>query len=163
MVIDLSVENPGRMLYYVAMATVGSLAGCIWLYLLAKKGGEALFRKHAGLHAERTQRWVRRNAFMTMFISSILPPPLPLFKVVVLAEGMFQVRLSTFVMALVLGRGVRFLIEGVLGVRYGRAALVFMEAHRIAFVGWGLASLVALWLIAKIALRERESQAGEKV
>lgn len=156
MVIDLSVRKPSHMPLYVALAVIGSLAGCAWLYYLAKKGGEALFRKRAGIHANRTQRWVRRNAFVTMFISSILPPPLPLFKIVVLAEGVFQVRFSTFALALLAGRGVRFFAEGILAVYYGAAVLVFLETHRIEFAIGGAAALLALWLAGKFFLREAE-------
>jgi membrane protein YqaA with SNARE-associated domain len=153
MVIDLSVQRPGRMIVYVTLATLGSLAGCMWLYLLAKKGGEAYFRKHAGVHAERTKRWVDRNAFMTMFISSILPPPLPLFKIVVLADGVFQARFTTFAAALLLGRAVRYFAEGILAVRYGAVTLTFLIAHKIAFAAWGFAGLVALWAASKYFLR----------
>jgi membrane protein YqaA with SNARE-associated domain len=156
MVIDLSVRQPSHMVLYASLAVIGSLAGCVWLYYLAKKGGEALFRKRAGIHANRTQRWVRQNAFVTMFISSILPPPLPLFKIVVLAEGVFQVRFRTFALALLAGRGVRFFAEGILAVYYGAAVLIFLETHRIAFAIGGAAALVALWIAGKVFLREAE-------
>ena len=154
MVIDLSVNHPSLMPLYSSLAVIGSFAGCVWLYFLAKKGGEAYFHKHAGIHALRTRRWVDRNAFVTMFISSILPPPLPLFKIVVLAEGVFQARFSTFVMALLLGRGLRFFGEGILAVRYGPLVLDFLEAHRIAFAIGGAASLLLLWLASKFFLKE---------
>lgn len=154
MVIDLSVSHPSKMPLYSFLAVIGSLAGCVWLYFLAKKGGEAYFNKHAGIHAVRTRRWVDRNAFVTMFISSILPPPLPLFKIVVLAEGVFQVRFSTFALALLLGRGVRFFGEGILAVHYGPVVLDFLEAHRIAFAVGGAASLLLLWLASKFFLKE---------
>lgn len=154
MVIDLSVNHPSLMPLYASLAVIGSFAGCVWLYFLAKKGGEAYFHKHAGIHAVRTRRWVDRNAFVTMFISSILPPPLPLFKIVVLAEGVFQVRLSTFALALLLGRGVRFFAEGLLAIHYGPAALDFLEAHRIAFAVGGGLSLVLLWFASKFLLKE---------
>jgi membrane protein YqaA with SNARE-associated domain len=153
LVIDLSVQNPARMPYYAAMAVIGSLAGCVWIYLLAKKGGEAFFERRAGAHAERTKRWVDQNAFATMFISSILPPPLPLFKVVVLAEGVFQVPMGTFVGGLLLGRGVRFFGEGLLAIRYGPAALVFLQAHRLAFAIGGLAVLAVLYTVSQLYLK----------
>jgi membrane protein YqaA with SNARE-associated domain len=153
LVIELTIQNPARMPYYAAMAVIGSLAGCLWIYLLAKKGGEAFFHRRAGVHAERTRRWVDQNAFATMFISSILPPPLPLFKVVVLAEGVFQVPIGAFIGALLLGRGVRFFGEGVLAIRYGPAALVFLQAHRIAFAVWGLVVLAALYAGSQLYLR----------
>src|SRR3984957_13820275 len=128
LVIQLSFINPKRMPYYAAMAALGSLAGCIWLYLLAKKGGEAFFHRHAGGRGGKTKRWVTRTAFLSVFLPAILPPPFP-FKIFVLAEGVFQVPLRTFVLSLLLGRGLRYLVEGILAVRYGDAALRFMIAH----------------------------------
>src|SRR5271154_1032727 len=111
LVITLSIRNPARMPYYAAMAALGSLAGCIWLYLLAKKGGEAFFHRHAGGRAGKAKRWVKRNAFLSVFLPAILPPPFP-FKIFVLAEGVFQVPLRTFVVSILFGRGLRYLVEG---------------------------------------------------
>src|ERR1700758_5407727 len=67
LVIELSRERPARMPYYAAMAALGSLAGCIWLYLLAKKGGEVYFQRRAGRAARKARRWVDRNAFLSVF------------------------------------------------------------------------------------------------
>ena len=160
LVIELAVRNPARMPLYAMMAVLGSLAGCIWIYLLAKKGGEEFFNRRAGIHARRTRRWVDRNAFATMFISSILPPPLPLFKVVVLAEGVFQVPIGTFAAALLLGRGVRFFAEGILAIRYGPAALTFLQTHRLAFAFWGLVVLVVLYAASQLYLRRLHKAEG---
>ncbi len=140
LVIEESIQNPARMPYYAFMATVGSLAGCIWLYALAKKGGEVFFHSRAGRHAERARRWVDSNAFLSVFIPAILPPPLP-FKVFILAEGVFQVPLRTFVIALLLGRGLRYFGEGFFAVRYGEAATQFLLAHG------RLAALIAVGVI----------------
>src|SRR5271154_1262809 len=75
LVIELSVRNHARMPYYAMMAALGSLAGCIWIYLLAKKGGEAYFHRHRGAH--KVKGWVQRNAFLSVFIPGVLPPPFP--------------------------------------------------------------------------------------
>jgi membrane protein YqaA with SNARE-associated domain len=149
LVIDLSIQRPARMPYYCAMAALGSLAGCVWIYLLAKKGGEVYFRRHAGGGAERVKRWVDSHAFLSVFIPGILPPPFP-FKVFVLAEGVFQVPLRTFVLALLLGRGLRYFAEGILAVRYGDAALVYLMAHKIAVVLSILGVLLALYLLSRL-------------
>lgn len=133
LVIELSVQRPGRMPYYAAMAALGSLAGCLWLYLLAKKGGEAFFHRRAGRGAVRAKKWVQNRAFLSAFIPAILPPPLP-FKIFVLAEGVFQVKLKTFTGALLLGRGLRYFSEGILAVYYGAATLHFLIAHNRAFL-----------------------------
>jgi membrane protein YqaA with SNARE-associated domain len=128
LVIESSIQRPARMPYYCAMAALGSLAGCIWLYLLAKKGGEVYFKRHARSGAERIRGWVDRNAFVSTFVPAILPPPFP-FKVFVLADGVFQVPLRTFVIALLLGRSLRYFAEGLLAVRYGPVILRYALSH----------------------------------
>lgn len=142
LVIEVSMHTPARMPYYCAMAALGSLAGCIWLYLLAKKGGEALFERRAGKIALQIKRWVLSNAFLSVFLPAVLPPPVP-FKPFILAEGVFQVPLRTFVLGLLLGRGVRYFLEGILAVRYGEAVLVYLLSHKgeFAFLAAGVAAL----------------------
>jgi len=132
LVIEVSINKPSRMPYYCAMAALGSLAGCIWLYLLAKKGGEAYFHRHAGRTAVHIKRWVQSNAFLSVFLPAVLPPPVP-FKPFILAEGVFQVPLRTFVLALLLGRGLRYFAEGILAVRYGDAVFLYIGAHKLGF------------------------------
>ena len=151
--IQLCVANHARMPYYAAMAALGSLCGCLMLYGLAKKGGEAFFHKHAGGKAEKIKEWVEKNAFLSAFVPAILPPPFP-FKPFVLAEGVFQVPWRTFVMAILLGRGLRYGTEGILAVRYGDGALGFLKAHGAAFaISVGVAILI-LYLVSHFLLHK---------
>jgi membrane protein YqaA with SNARE-associated domain len=154
LVIELSSEKPARMPYYAAAAALGSLAGCIWLYWLAKKGGQAFFHRRAGKAARRARQWVDRNAFLSVFIPAILPPPFP-FKVFVLAEGVFQVPLRTFVMALLLGRGLRYFAEGLFGVKYGQQALLFLVTHGSAFAVAALVVILFLYLGVRLFLYDK--------
>jgi membrane protein YqaA with SNARE-associated domain len=151
LVMKMCIDRPGRMLYYVVMATLGSLLGCIWIYWLAKKGGEVYFHRHGGRYALKAKRWVDSHAFLSLFIPAILPPPMQ-FKVFVLAEGVFQVPLRTFVLALVLGRGVRYLAEGVFAVRYGQGALVYLVSHAGLFILMVAGLLVLIYLGNRLVL-----------
>ena len=132
LVMRLCMERPARMIYYAAMATLGSLLGCMWIYWLAKKGGEAYFHRHGGRAALTAKRWVENHAFLSIFVPAVLPPPMQ-FKVFVLAQGVFQVPLRTFALALVLGRGFRYLAEGIFAVKYGLQALEFLIQHALLF------------------------------
>jgi membrane protein YqaA with SNARE-associated domain len=154
LVIELTVEKPGRMPYYVAMAALGSLAGCIWLYLLAKKGGEIYFHRHARGAGERIKEWVDSHAFLSVFVPAILPPPLP-FKVFVVAEGVFQVPLRTFVGALLCGRGLRYATEGILAVLYGEAVLNYLTAHSKAFALSAVGVLALLYVASRLMFRAK--------
>jgi membrane protein YqaA with SNARE-associated domain len=148
LLIHVSIARPARMPLYAAMAATGSLCGCIWLYLLAKKGGEAYFQRHASGRADHVKKWVESHAFLSVFIPAILPPPFP-FKIFVLAEGVFQVPLRTFVLAILLGRGLRYAVEGILAVRYGEDAIRFLTEHSAIFG----ASVVVVLLLMFLAGR----------
>jgi membrane protein YqaA with SNARE-associated domain len=151
--IQLCVANPARMPYYAFMAAFGSLAGCVVLYALAKKGGEAFFHKHARGKAETIKRWVEQHAFLSAFLPAVLPPPIP-FKPFVLAEGVFQAPWRTFVLAILLGRGLRYGAEGILAVRYGDSALVFLKTHGIAFALGTIAAVLVLYAVTHFTMHK---------
>ena len=157
LVMRLCMERPSRIPYYAAMATLGSLLGCVWIYWLAKKGGEVYFHRHGGRYALTAKRWVDNHAFLSIFIPAILPPPMQ-FKVFVLAEGVFQVRLRTFVLALVLGRGVRYSAEGIVAVKYGQQALEFLIAHAVALTLGVVALLIVLFVADRLFVHTAPAQ-----
>ena len=147
LLIELCIANHARMPYYAAMAALGSLSGCLVLYFIAEKAGEAFFHKHAGGKAEKIKQWVDKNGFLSAFIPAVLPPPFP-FKPFVLAEGVFQVPVKTFILAIFLGRSLRYGLEGVLAVRYGDAALGYLKSHGGTFVLGVLLLMLVLYLVS---------------
>src|ERR1700740_2600962 len=99
LVIELSIQRPVRMPFYAAMATLGSVAGCLVLYYIAKKGGEAVFHERGGPHAKRIPSWTKRNGFVSILATALLPPPTP-FKIFVAAAGALEMPVQTFVLGL---------------------------------------------------------------
>ena len=138
------------MPYYVAMAAVGSLAGCICIYMLARKGGEAYYRKTQGHPPARLRALIERYPIACVLLPALAPFPVP-FKPFVIAQGVFQVPFAAFVVGTLLGRGCRFFLEGFLGVRYGAAAKQFLFHQK-----W--ASLVIVLCIAAIFFAVRRLQ-----
>jgi membrane protein YqaA with SNARE-associated domain len=154
LVIDLSIRNPARMPYYAAMATLGSVAGCLLVYYLAWKGGEAMFHKHAGPRARHIHSWITRNGFVSILVTALLPPPTP-FKVFVIAAGALEMPVRPFVLGLVVARTFRFFGEGFLAVKYGDQASHFLLSHKLEFAGMILCVVLFLYLVSRIAFRPR--------
>jgi membrane protein YqaA with SNARE-associated domain len=152
LVVELSVLHPGRMPLYAAMATLGSLVGCLMVYYVARKGGEKYFQKHAGGRAARIREWLARNAFLAVAVPSILPPPMP-FKLFVIGAGVFQVGVRPFSLAVVAGRGFRYLALGILAVRYGEAAGQAIAQHKLLFAAAALGFVLASYLVTRSAFR----------
>ncbi len=129
LIVTLSIEKPQRMLYYATMTTIGSIAGCLLLFWTGRKGGEVLLRKRFAEHQIATvSRWYRKYGILAVMIPSILPPPTP-FKIFVLFAGAFKVRTGVFIVAIALGRGFRYFLEGTLAVRYGEEAIHTMQRN----------------------------------
>ena len=124
-VMRLSSLHPLRMPFYVAMAALGSLGGCVLIYWLARKGGEAVYPETPGQSRKGIQRFMEQHPVACVFLPAVAPFPVP-FKPFVIAQGVFQVPFVTFLLGTLVGRSVRFFIEGYLAVRYGEAAKEFV-------------------------------------
>jgi membrane protein YqaA with SNARE-associated domain len=154
LLIDLSIAHPARMPLYALMAMLGSVLGCILLYFLAEKGGEAFFHKRAGDHAHAIRHWVERNGFGGILITALLPPPTP-FKIFVFAAGVFEVPLASFVSAVSLARAVRYFGVGYLAIRFGDQAMPFLGAHKLQVTAAIFAFAVISYLLSRLILRHK--------
>ena len=61
LVITLSTARPAWMVLYVLSATLGSVAGCLFLYGLARAGGHAFLEKRVGAERSRKIRQDRKS------------------------------------------------------------------------------------------------------
>jgi membrane protein YqaA with SNARE-associated domain len=142
LVVWMVARNHDRLWLYVLSTTLGSLVGCLIMYAIGRKGGEALVRRRfAGSNVERTMATFQRHGVLAVLIPAILPPPAP-FKIFVLLAGVAQISAAKFTIAVVIGRGARYLVLGILAIEYGDRALAYMQEHGVA------ASLAAIGLLA---------------
>jgi membrane protein YqaA with SNARE-associated domain len=160
LLIDLSFHHPARMPIYASMAALGSVIGCILIYFLARKGGEALFHRRAGRHAAAIRHWVERNGFAGILIAALLPPPIP-FKVFVIAGAVFEVPFWSFVIAVALARSVRYFGLGFLAARYGRGALPFVIQHKWQVALGFVVFVAACYAASRIILRQHAQRHDE--
>jgi membrane protein YqaA with SNARE-associated domain len=155
LLIQLSMRQPARMPLYASMAALGSLLGCVLLFLLARKVEEAAFHKRVGARGAAIRHWVERNGFGGMLVAAMLPPPTP-FKFFVLAAGVFEVPLASFASAIGLARTIRYFGVGYLAVRYGRDALPYLGQHWLRVTLIVIAIVAASYAVSRIVLKERK-------
>lgn len=153
---ELSSRHPLRMPYYAAMAALGSLGGSIWIYWLARKGGEAYFRRTQGHAPGKIRKFIKENPMASVFMPAVAPFPVP-FKPFVVAQGVFQVPFAIFVIGTLAGRGALFFVEGYLGARYGLAAKHFIVDQKWPSVALALGLVLLFLTIRRLpALRKIE-------
>ncbi len=129
LVVSMSHKSPEKLAFYALLATLGSVAGCLFLYFIAARGGHTFLENRLGKkRAAKLKQRFEKYEFATLMITSMLPPPTP-FKAFILTAGVMEVSPWTFATAIGLGRFLRYMLEGYLAIRYGDAVLEWAPAH----------------------------------
>lgn len=129
MMVGMVMQHPHRLAYYALMATLGSVAGCLAIYYVARKGGEAFLRKRfKAHHVDRGLQLFQKYGLLVIIIPALLPPPAP-FKIFVLLAGVAAVPVWQFCTAIFVARVVRYAGEGLLAIWYGERAFAFINGH----------------------------------
>jgi membrane protein YqaA with SNARE-associated domain len=149
LIVLVTRHKPLAPLYIVA-TTVGSIAGCLMMHFIGRKGGEALVRQRfTGPRVERAMASLRRYGVMAVLIPCLLPPPAP-FKIFLLLAGAVGISATRFAAAIAIGRGVRYVTLGFLAVRYGSRASTYVAEHgtQVSLVAAGvLGAAFAAYLV----------------
>ena len=146
-------QNRSRLLLYVAMASLGSALGSVPLYVIGYLGGEKVLRKRISEERFlRIHRSFEQHEFWALMFPGMLPPPMP-FKIFVLAAAVFEMRFRDFLVAVFLGRFVRFLVLSALVLWFGPqivglAGGVF-QRHWILVLLALAAVAVCVWLVLR--------------
>lgn len=160
LVVLFSVRSPGDWLYFALMTTTGSVIGSYVLFAIGLKGGEALLRRRFHeRHIDRGLAWFRRFGVWMIVFPAMLPPPTP-FKLLVLLSGVAGLNRTRFVLAVAVGRGVRYGTEAYLATLYGEGVLKFLQENAFRWVLPIVATVVGIlltWLIWRRATRRRRA------
>ncbi len=154
-VISLSIAAPALMPLYVFAAMAGSTLGSLILYFVGVKGGEAVLKKFSEEKRNKVQKALDKYDIWAMLVAAVMPPPFP-FKIFVLSAGAFKMKLWRFVVAMILGRGFRFILEGYLAVRYGEQATEILK-HNGGRIGLGIAAMILIILVVKMILDRKNN------
>jgi undecaprenyl-diphosphatase len=145
-----TIKYPHLWWYYAGMTTIGSVIGSMVIYYLGRKGGEAfLLKRFKAHHVERVRRVVERYGLWAMLIVAFAPPPTP-YKIFVLLAGVGGIGPGAFILAVTIGRGLRYGAEGWLSQLYGQEAAWFVRTHLATVTLWvlALATVAAgLWIL----------------
>ena len=149
--ITLCTQNPYRASLYTLVASVGSVIGATALMYGVSKGGEAfLARKLPSEKVEEARRKIERSGFWALIVGGLLPPPTP-FKLFIVAAGLLRFSVWKFMMALLVGRLIRYSLEAYLAVRYGHDAWqLLLHAGPWTFVAVLLLAIIG-FLIYKLS------------
>jgi membrane protein YqaA with SNARE-associated domain len=151
--------NKSHFYLYVLVASAGSALGGLVPYYLGRAGGELFLMKRIDrARYEQLRDRFEKQEFLAMMVPSILPPPTP-WKLFVIAAGVFEMKISTFLLAVFVGRVVRDMITAILVIEYGPEIVSIFgrleTQHKVALICGTVAVFGLLGYWAWRSIRKR--------
>ena len=149
LLVTIAVLNPSQAYWAALCAILGSLAGSLILFGIARKGGEVLLEKYISHgRGKRLHNWFERYGLVTVFVPAISPLPMPM-KIPVFCAGALEVRWSSFALVVLVARILRYVAFAALGQRFGTETFAYLKSHALLLV----VAIVVLALLSIVLLR----------
>lgn len=111
---------------YALLAALGSSLGGLIPFLVGRAGGELfLLNRVDRARFESLRKQFEKQEFLAVMVPSLLPPPTP-WKLFVFGAGVFEMQTLNFLLAVFVGRTIRFGVETALVVKYGPQIVTVM-------------------------------------
>lgn len=154
LVVGRCYRDHNAAFYFPLFAATGSVLGCALLYTIVRRGGQAVLRRRFPLQSiQRVERAYERFGFLAIGVPAILPPPLP-FKIFVATAGALEYPRWKFLLTVMIARSLRYYVEGILAVYYGRRVLLFMKDNGLVIVSI-VATLILIALVIYFLVKQR--------
>lgn len=155
----LAANAPDAAYLAAAMAVIGSLCGSMFLFFVARKGGEKYLEKHTiGERGKKFRLWFQHYGLLTVFISAISPIPTPM-KLFVISSGALGVSPRSFFLTVLAARIPRYGALAYLGSQLGSEAGAYLKSHVWQIAGV-MAMLFAILFFCVKLMDRRRAQAS---
>ena len=129
---------------YVIVSALGSVVGVFFVDLIMRKAGESgLERFISQKRIEKLKAKLENKAGVTIFVATLIPPPFP-FTAAVMTASALQSPRREMLIAVFLGRLVRFVIEAVLALYFGRQVIAFMNSDVVTYFVYALVGIAVI-------------------
>jgi membrane protein YqaA with SNARE-associated domain len=126
---------------YVIVSALGSVLGVLVVDLLMRKTGEkGLERFVSQRRVEKLKRKLENKVGLTLFVATLIPPPFPFTPAVMTASALQSPR-GKMLIAVFFGRLMRFGIEAVLALYFGRHVIAFINSDVVTYIVYGLIAI----------------------
>src|SRR5205807_9826526 len=148
-------SHPRSAFFFPLFAATGSVLGCLLLYTILRRGGQAVLHRRFRLeHVQRVERAYARFGILALVVPALLPPPMP-FKIFVATAGALQFPRRRFLVTILLARSLRYYTEGTLAVFYGERVLRFLRDNGVLIVSAATGLFVIALAIYLVSSRGR--------
>lgn len=125
-------------IFYVLVSAMGSLLGVFIVDLLMRKAGsEGLERFVKPERVKQLKAKLNKGVGWVVFTSTLLPPPFP-FTPVIMSASALQCSRTKLYVGVFVGRLVRFTIEALLALYFGKQVLKFLNSPVVDYFVYAL-------------------------
>ena len=157
LLIALALRNPDSALLLAGLATVASTAGGLVGHWLGVRFGQPLLQRIGGDRVGRVEALFARYGFWAVVVAGLTPIPYKVFTITAGALGLPRV---PFVIASLVGRGLRFGAFGVAIFLWGDRVQAFLEEQFdvvVLAIAGAIVAAAAGWLLWSRLRRSRDA------
>ena len=143
LLIALVSSNRNSLIWiaYVIVSAIGSVAGVLIVDVIMRKAGEkGLERFVSAKRLEKLKAKLENKGGATVFVATLIPPPFPFTPVVMTASALQSPR-GKLLIAVFLGRLLRFGVEAVLALYFGRQLIALINSDVVTYFVYGLIAI----------------------
>jgi len=143
LLIALVTSNRDSLIWiaYVIVSAIGSVAGVLIVDVIMRKAGEkGLERFVSAKRLEKLKAKLENKGGATVFVATLIPPPFPFTPVVMTASALQSPR-GKLLIAVFLGRLLRFGVEAVLALYFGRQLIALINSDVVTYFVYGLIAI----------------------
>ena len=135
LVVAVAALDHSNAYWGAAAAIAGSVMGSLFLFFLARKGGEAYLHRHTlSKRGQLLRAWFLEYGLLTVFVPAFVPViPMPV-KIFILSAGALGVNPVTFLIVLTAARVPRYVFLAWLGTRLGADTWPYLRRHLWEFI-----------------------------
>jgi membrane protein YqaA with SNARE-associated domain len=153
-------------IFYVLVSAMGSLLGVFIVDLLMRKAGEeGLERFVKPKRVKQLKAKLDKGVGWVVFTSTLLPPPFP-FTPVIMIDSALQCSRTKLYVGVFVGRLVRFTIEALLALYFGKQVLKFLNSPVVDYFVYALVVIaiggITLSLVKWLKSNKKKKRAAKR-
>ena len=164
--IVLAASNKEWWWMYAISATIGAVIGGFLTFRLGRRGEEELEVKEQKFPKDKlkkAQGIFRKWGFGSVMVPAMLPPPVPIVPFLITA-GAMKYPTRKFLLALTVGRGIRYFVVAWLGRSYSRQIFgFFSQYYEPILIALISLAVVGGLVVLVVYLRRRKKKAEKPI
>ncbi|MGE6756082.1 YqaA family protein [Rossellomorea sp. NPDC071047] len=145
LLIPLAIANPDSALLYALYTTIASVIGALFGWWIGKKlGRPILVYFFSEKRIQKVEEYFNKYGAMALLIAGLTPVP---YKIFTIFAGVSGVKIRVLVIWSIIGRGIRFFLEGAIILALGAKAKPFIEENFTLLTLGAGGVLIAVYLV----------------